>query len=92
MNIIITEMDVEGKKEVSAVVFSHEECENIEQLQKEFSPNEKVIGLVRLPDDDNLAILLMSLCSFGDGLEESFQYEIEKLLAKIFNLGKEYKQ
>lgn len=89
MNIIVT--DSEGRIDVA--VFSHEECENAEQVQEEIKKaggEEKVIAFLRLSKNDDLGNLFSAHCAFGDGLDGSFQYAFEELLAKVFQLGQEY--
>ncbi|MFA6160168.1 MAG: hypothetical protein WC678_03725 [Parcubacteria group bacterium] len=89
MNIIV--IDFNGKISLS---MSYPYCNSVEEIQEEIestgSLEEKVIGLIKLSDDDPLGNLFSSLCGFGgDGDEDSFLCVFEEFLTKIFQLGKE---
>jgi len=84
MNIIITDLE---EKILVVLDFAGYTAEEFQEEIKRTGSQEKVIGFLQFPKDDELGRLLSALCAFGNGIEGSFQYDFEKLLGKILQLG-----
>ena len=88
MNIVA--IDLNDEIRVTIGYYDYSSAEDIQEaLESDGSLEEKVIGLIKLSDDDPLGDLFTSLCGFASGYEDSFQCMFEEFLTKIFQLGKE---